>query len=47
MEEDGTCKLVTMAEYLGVTDRTVRKRITEFNDEYEIKDSVISRKIAE
>lgn len=47
MEEDGTCKLVTMAEYLGVTDRTIRKRITEFNDEYEIKDSVISRKTAE
>ena len=44
IESDGTCKLVTLSEYLGVTDRTVRKRIDEFSDEYEIKDSVISRK---
>jgi hypothetical protein len=41
--KDGTCLLSVLAEYLGVTDRTIRKRINEFNDEYDISKSVITR----
>ncbi len=43
-QNDGTCLLSVLAEYLGVTDRTIRKRITEFSDEYDISNSVISQK---
>ncbi len=43
-QNDGTCLLSVLAEYLGVTDRTIRKRITEFSNEYDISNSVISRK---
>ena len=43
-QNDGTCLLSVLAEYLGVTDRTIRKRITEFIDEYDISNSVISQK---
>lgn len=46
-QNDGTCLLSVLAEYLGVTDRTIRKRITEFSDEYDISNSVISQKIDE
>jgi len=42
--DDDTCLLSVISEYLDVTDRTIRKRVTEFSDEYDISNSVISRK---
>jgi RecA-family ATPase len=44
VEKDGTCTLSDLAEYLGVSTRTVRKRISEFNQDYSIENSVISQK---
>ena len=44
IEEDGTCKVDDLAEYLAVSIRTIRKRITEFADEYEVKNSIVTRK---
>jgi RecA-family ATPase len=44
VEKDGTCSLATLSEYMDLSDRTIRKRIAEFSDDYEIKDSKISRK---
>jgi hypothetical protein len=43
----GTCEASYLAEYLGVTVRTIRKRNTEFGSEYDISNSVISRKESE
>lgn len=42
--DDDTCLLSELAEYLGVSERTVRKRVSEFGDEYDISNSVISQK---
>jgi len=42
--KDGTCLLSVLAEYLGVTDRTIRKRINEFGDDYDISNSVVRKK---
>jgi RecA-family ATPase len=42
--EDGTCQISDLAEYLDLSDRTIRKRINEFSDEYEVLKSVVSRK---
>ena len=44
VEKDETCSLATLSEYMDLSDRTIRKRIAEFSDDYEIKDSKISRK---
>lgn len=44
IEKDGTCLLSVIADYLGVTERTIRKRIDEFGNEYTISNSVISKK---
>jgi len=44
MEDDGTCKASVLAEYLGIAERTVRSRVTEFQEEYETKKGIITRK---
>ncbi|MCB5280253.1 MAG: AAA family ATPase, partial [Candidatus Cloacimonetes bacterium] len=44
MEDDGTCKASVLAEYLGIAERTVRSRIKEFQEEYETKKGIITRK---
>jgi len=44
LEEDGTCRVSTLAEYLGVTDKTIKNRISEFSDEYINNRGVVSRK---
>jgi RecA-family ATPase len=43
VNDEGQCKLAELSEYLGVTDRTIRKRIKEFSDEYTISNSLITR----
>lgn len=43
MEEDGTCKVTALAEYLGIVDRTVRERVKELSDFYTNDRGVISR----
>lgn len=43
-EDDGTCEVSALAEYLGLTERTIKNRISEFSDEYEAKKGVMSRK---
>lgn len=45
VSKDGTCEAVILAEYLNISERTVRARVTEFNDEYETKKGIITRKI--
>lgn len=47
LEEDGTCKVSDLAEYLGVTDKTIKNRISEFKDEYVNDHGVVSRKMNE
>lgn len=44
LEEDGTCRVSTLAEYLGVTDKTIKNRISEFSDEYINNRGVVSKK---
>lgn len=41
---DGTCPASTIAEYLGIAERTVRARVTEFADEYATHKGLITRK---
>ena len=41
-EED--VKVNDLAEYLEVSDRTIRSRVNEFKEEYELKNGVITRK---
>lgn len=43
-EDDDTCMASELSEYLGISERTVRSRVTEFSDEYETKRGIISRK---
>ena len=43
VEEDGTCKAVVLAEYLGLAERTIRARVKEFSDEYTTEKGIISR----
>jgi len=42
--EDGTCEAMVLAEYLGISDRTVRARVKEFSDEYQTEKGIITRK---
>jgi regulatory protein RepA len=42
--KDGTCLSYVLSEYLGIAERTVRARVTEFSDSYETKKGIISRK---
>jgi RecA-family ATPase len=42
IDDNGECEIKALAEYLGVTERTIKNRVNEFNDEYEIKKGVIS-----
>lgn len=42
--DDGGCKAMVLAEYLNISERTVRDRVTEFNDEYVTKKGIIRRK---
>jgi hypothetical protein len=42
--KDGTCLASVLSEYLGMAERTVRSRVTEFCDEYDTKKGIISRK---
>jgi regulatory protein RepA len=44
VDEDGDCEATVLAEYLNISERTVRARVTEFCDEYETKKGVIKRK---
>lgn len=44
VEEDGTCKVVVLAEYLGIVDRTVRERVKELSEYYSNDKGVITRK---
>jgi len=41
---DGTCEAAILAEYLNISERTVRARVTEFSDQYETKKGIITRK---
>ena len=41
---DGTCPASAIAEYLGIAERTVRARVTEFADEYTTHKGLITRK---
>lgn len=43
-QKDGTCEASILAEYLGISDRTVRARVTEFGDEYETTKGIVKRK---
>lgn len=47
VEKDGTCLVSVLAEYLGVTDRTIRKRVKEFENDYVNNHGVISTKKSE
>ncbi len=42
--EDCTCEAMVLAEYLGISDRTVRARVKEFIDEYQTEKGIITRK---
>ncbi len=42
--DDDTCLVSVLAEYLGVTDRTIRKRVKEFEEDYINNHGVISSK---
>jgi RecA-family ATPase len=42
--DDGTCLVSVLAEYLEVTDRTIRKRVKEFEEDYINNHGVISSK---
>ena len=44
VSKDGTCEAVILAEYLNISERTVRARVTEFNDEYRNKKGIITEK---
>lgn len=44
VNDDGTCRVAILAEYLGVSDKTIKNRIKEFSDEYVNKRGVVSRK---
>ncbi len=44
VNDEGTCRLAILAEYLGVSDKTIKNRIKEFSDEYVNKRGVVSRK---
>jgi len=43
-KKDGTCLAFVLSEYLDISERTIRSRVTEFQDEYETKKGIISRK---
>ncbi|MFA6377930.1 MAG: hypothetical protein WCW63_04805 [Acholeplasmataceae bacterium] len=47
MSSDNTCLILEIAEYLGLANRTIRKRNTEFSSEYDVSISVILRKESE
>lgn len=42
--KDGTCLSSVLSEYLGIAERTVRARVTEFSDSFETQKGIISRK---
>ncbi len=42
--EDETCEAIILAEYLGISERTVRARVQEFSDEYITEKGIIRRK---
>jgi len=42
--KDGTCLASVLSEYLGIAERTVRARVTEFSDSFETNKGIISRK---
>jgi hypothetical protein len=42
--KDGTCLASVLSEYLGIAERTVRARVTEFSDIYVTKKGIISLK---
>ena len=43
MDEDGV-SAEDLAEYLDISPRTIRSRVSEFRDEYETKGGIVSRK---
>ena len=44
MRDDGSCDADILAEYLGVTERTIRNRVSELSDEYTRTRNIITRK---
>jgi RecA-family ATPase len=42
-----TCELSILAEYLGVTEKTIKNRVNEFSDEYSIEKGIISIKTSD
>lgn len=43
VEEDGSCSVEELAEYLGVKERTARERIREFRADYKYKNGRVKR----
>ena len=44
MRDDGSCDADILAEYFGVTERTIRNRVSELSDEYTRTRNIITRK---
>lgn len=44
VKEDGTCEVVNIAEYLDLSERTIRDRIREFDDEYKYSKGIVERR---
>lgn len=43
IKNDGTCLVSDLADYLGISPRTIRSRITEFSEFYATKNGIVSR----
>lgn len=43
VEEDGSCSVEDIAEYLGLKERTARERIREFRESYKYKNGRVKR----
>lgn len=44
VDDDGTCDVLELAEYLDIKERTVRDRIREFDDDYKYSKGKVSRR---
>ncbi len=44
IQPDGTCNAADLAEYMSISERTVRDRVSEFSAEYETKKGIITKK---
>lgn len=41
--ENGIAKLIDMAEYIGLSDKSIRRYVKEFSDEYRLENGVVVR----